>query len=170
MRKTLHAWWKLRVAKSIWSALVAQPEVKVWLMMRDTQLLDPRSVTGSWMITGCTCGPWGACAWGYGRSRDLDRCCCLPVCDGWSPLPSRIGIWIIWGSGNGDRGRDRTRDWSTALVLSPWAGGGAGGNLVQMKGYLGDLADLVIQDSDHEVDQKVHEALDDKEHQDHQAR
>ena len=42
--------------------------------------------------------------------------------------------------------------------------------LVEIQGYLADLADLVVQDKVHEVDQKVHEALDEKEHQDHQRR
>ena len=47
------------------------------------------------------------------------------------------------------------------------AGGGAEVILVEIQGYLADLADLVVV---HEVDQKVHGALDDKEHQDHQRR
>ena len=42
--------------------------------------------------------------------------------------------------------------------------------LVEIKGCLADLADLVVQDKVHEVDQKAHEALDVKEHQDHQRR
>ena len=42
--------------------------------------------------------------------------------------------------------------------------------LVEIHGYLADLADLVVQDKVHEDDQKVHEALDEKEHQDHQRR
>ena len=33
-----------------------------------------------------------------------------------------------------------------------------------------NLADLVVQDEVHEVDQKVHEALDEKEHQGHQRK
>ena len=41
-----------------WSDLVAQLEVKVRLMMRDSQQKSSSgSVTGSWMIIGCTCGP-----------------------------------------------------------------------------------------------------------------
>ena len=39
--------------------------------------------------------------------------------------------------------------------------------LVEIQGY---LADLVVQVKVHEVDQKVHEALDEKEHQDHQRK
>ena len=42
--------------------------------------------------------------------------------------------------------------------------------LVEIQGYLADLADLVVQDKVHAVDQKVHEAFDEKEHQDHQRR
>ena len=42
--------------------------------------------------------------------------------------------------------------------------------LVEIRGYLADLADLVVQGKVHEVDQKVHEALDEKEHQDHGRR
>ena len=34
----------------------------------------------------------------------------------------------------------------------------------------GHLADLAVQDKVHEVDHKVHEALDEKEHQDHHRR
>ena len=40
--------------------------------------------------------------------------------------------------------------------------------LVEIQGNQADLTDLVVQDKVHEVDQKVHEALDEKEHQDHQ--
>ena len=39
--------------------------------------------------------------------------------------------------------------------------------LVEIQGYLADLAD---QDKVHEVDQKFHEALDEKERQDHRRR
>ena len=39
--------------------------------------------------------------------------------------------------------------------------------LVEIQGHLADLAD---QDKVHDADQKVHEALDEKEHQDHQTR
>ena len=42
--------------------------------------------------------------------------------------------------------------------------------LVEIQGYLTDSADLVFLEKVHEVDQKVHEALDEKEHQDHQRR
>ena len=42
--------------------------------------------------------------------------------------------------------------------------------LVEIQAYLADLADLVVQDKVHEFDQKVHEALDEKGHQDHQRR
>ena len=42
--------------------------------------------------------------------------------------------------------------------------------LVEIHAYLADLADLIVQGKVHEVDQKVHEALDEKEHQDHQRR
>ena len=40
--------------------------------------------------------------------------------------------------------------------------------LVEIQGNQADMTDLVAQDNVHEVDQKVHEALDEKEHQDHQ--
>ena len=39
--------------------------------------------------------------------------------------------------------------------------------VVEIHGY---LSDLVVQDKVHEVDQKVQEALDEKEHQDHHRR
>ena len=42
--------------------------------------------------------------------------------------------------------------------------------LVGIQDSLADFADLVVQDKVHEVDQKVHEALDEKEHQDHQKK
>ena len=42
--------------------------------------------------------------------------------------------------------------------------------LVEIQGYLADQVDLVVQDKVHEVDQRVHEALDEKEHQDHPRR
>ena len=42
--------------------------------------------------------------------------------------------------------------------------------LVEIQGYLADQADLVVQDKVHEIDQRVHEALDEKEHQDHQRK
>ena len=37
--------------------------------------------------------------------------------------------------------------------------------LVEIQGYLADLADLVVQDKVHDVDQKVHVALEEKDHQ-----
>ena len=42
--------------------------------------------------------------------------------------------------------------------------------LVRIQGCLADLVDLADQDKVQEVGQKVHEALDEKEHQDHQRR
>ena len=42
--------------------------------------------------------------------------------------------------------------------------------MVEIQCYLADQADLVVQDKVHEIDQRVHEALDEKEHQDHQRR
>ena len=42
--------------------------------------------------------------------------------------------------------------------------------LVDIHGYVADQAGLVVQDQVHEVDQKVHEASNEKEHQDHQRR
>ena len=35
---------------------------------------------------------------------------------------------------------------------------------MEIQGYLADLADFVVQDKVHEGDQRVHEALDEKEH------
>ena len=46
------------------------------------------SVTGSWMVTSCTCGPWGTSVWGYDRSSDLGRC--PPDSGGWSSSPSLL--------------------------------------------------------------------------------
>ena len=45
-----------------------------------------------------------------------------------------------------------------------------GAILVEIQGYLANQADLVVQDKVHDVDQKVHEVLDEKEHQDHYRR
>ena len=50
-----HAIWFFVV---FWSDLVAQLEVRFRLRVRDpTVESSSRSVTGSWMIIGCICGP-----------------------------------------------------------------------------------------------------------------
>ena len=42
--------------------------------------------------------------------------------------------------------------------------------LIEIQDHLADQADLVFQDKVHQVDQKVHEAMDEEEHQDHQRK
>ena len=77
------------------SDLVAQLEVMVLLMMRDSLLWDPHldlyQALGLSQVVLAV--PEALVCEEYDRSRDLDRChCCLPVCGGWSSSPSLIGI------------------------------------------------------------------------------
>ena len=77
-------------------------------LTRSAPFLSPRAVkilirfsNRSWITMGwiCgSCGVCGVCAWGCTRSRDLDRCRCLPSCGDWSSSPSLIGIGFSWGS------------------------------------------------------------------------
>ena len=119
------------------------------------------SVTSSWMSIGCTCGSWGRCAWGYDGSPDEDRCRCLPVCGGWSSSPSLVRMWTGWGSGNWSRTRSLTRLIHRSCSLHQQVQE-LEAILVEMQAY---LADRVVQDKVHDVDQKLHEALDEKENQ-----
>ena len=92
----------------------------------DEWFISVNSSSASGVTIGWVCGTCGACAWGYVRSRDLDRPRDLSSCDGWSS--SLIGFVISWGSGcEGLRGT-RSRDvlLGPTISLSP-AGDGAGG-------------------------------------------
>ena len=85
--------------------------------------------TASGVTIGWVCGSCSTCAWGYTRSRDLDRHRCLSSCGEWSSSPSFIGVWISWGSGGEGRRGNRSRDVLSGPThsLSP-ACDGAGGH------------------------------------------